>query len=60
MSRISGEEDFDVGDDGGDYVGDYVDARPALIYGVHGGQVNVTDGRYVYMRGAANNDNTMG
>ena len=58
VSRIGGEEDVDVGDDGGDYVGDYVDARPALIYGVHGGQVNVTDGRYVYMRGAANNDNT--
>jgi len=28
--------------------------RDAAIFGVHGGQVNVTDGRYVYMRGPAN------
>jgi hypothetical protein len=26
--------------------------RDAAIFGVHGGQVNVTDGRYVYMRAA--------
>ena len=25
--------------------------REAGLYGIHGGQVNVTDGRYVYMRG---------
>ncbi len=31
--------------------------RQAGIFGVHGGQVNVTDGRYVYMRAAANDDN---
>ena len=29
----------------------------AAIYGVHGGQVNVTDGRYVYMRGPCSSDN---
>jgi arylsulfatase A-like enzyme len=27
--------------------------REAMLYGVHGGHVNVTDGRYVYMRGPA-------
>jgi len=27
------------------------------LYGIHGGHVNVNDGRYVYMRGAANDDN---
>lgn len=27
--------------------------REAAIYGMHGAQVNVTDGRYVYMRGPA-------
>ena len=31
--------------------------REAAIYGIHGGHVNVTDGRYVYMRAAANADN---
>ena len=30
--------------------------REAGIFGVHGGQVNVTDGRYVYMRGPARAD----
>lgn len=30
--------------------------REAAIFGVHGAQVNVTDGRYVYMRAAANDD----
>jgi len=32
-------------------------ARDASLYGVFGGQVNVTDGRYVYMRGPATRDN---
>ncbi len=32
--------------------------RKAGLYGVMGGQVNVTDGRYVYMRGPANAQNT--
>ena len=32
--------------------------RQAVLYGVMGGQVNVTDGRYVYMRAHATPDNT--
>jgi arylsulfatase A-like enzyme len=32
--------------------------REAVLYGLHGGQVNVTDGRYVYMRGPASPKNT--
>ena len=31
--------------------------RSASLYGVMGGQVNVTDGRYVYMRGNVTEDN---
>ncbi len=31
--------------------------REAGIFGIHGGHVNVTDGRYVYMRAAATADN---
>lgn len=31
--------------------------RNAAIFGIFSGQVNVTDGRYVYMRGSANPDN---
>ncbi len=31
--------------------------REAAIFGQHGSQVNVTDGRYVYMRSAAQEDN---
>ena len=30
--------------------------REAALYGVHGGHVNVTDGRYVYMRAAERED----
>ena len=32
--------------------------REAGLFGLHGGQVNVTDGRYVYMRGPVRPDNT--
>jgi arylsulfatase A-like enzyme len=32
--------------------------REAILFGYHGGPVNVTDGRYVYMRPAANETNT--
>ena len=32
--------------------------RKAVLYGVMGGQVNVTDGRHVYMRGHVTEDNT--
>jgi arylsulfatase A-like enzyme len=31
--------------------------REAALFGVHGGHVNVTDGRYVYMRGPATPEN---
>ncbi len=31
--------------------------REAALFGIFGGQVNCTDGRYVYMRGAQNQDN---
>ncbi|MHB9026524.1 MAG: sulfatase [Armatimonadota bacterium] len=31
--------------------------REAGLFGTHGAQVNVTDGRYVYMRGSANPEN---
>ena len=31
--------------------------REACLYGIFGGQVNVTDGRYVYMRGPASPEN---
>jgi arylsulfatase A-like enzyme len=33
-------------------------ARPALLFGTHGAHVNVTDGRYVYMRAPVRPDNT--
>lgn len=33
-------------------------SRQAVLYGVMGGQVNVTDGRYVYMRAHTTEDNT--
>ena len=32
--------------------------REAGLYGMHGGHVNVTDGRYVYMRAPARRENT--
>jgi hypothetical protein len=31
--------------------------RTAALFGLHGGHVNVTDGRYVYMRAPANPEN---
>lgn len=31
--------------------------REAALFGIHGGHVNVTDGRYVYMRASATPDN---
>lgn len=33
------------------------EVRDAAIFGLHGGHVNITDGRYVYMRGAEHADN---
>lgn len=35
-----------------------VPVREAALFGCHGGHVNVTDGRYVYMRGPVNEKNT--
>jgi hypothetical protein len=32
--------------------------REGVLYGLHGGHVNVTDGRYVYMRAPARPENT--
>lgn len=32
-------------------------SRQAVLFGVHGGHVNVTDGRYIYMRSCQNPDN---
>jgi hypothetical protein len=32
--------------------------RQAAIFGIHGGHINVTDGRYVYMRAPASKGNT--
>ncbi len=31
--------------------------RETALFGIHGGQVNITDGRYVYMRGPTSPDN---
>ncbi len=41
----------------GPTIADNAPTRAALLFGYHGGPVNVTDGRYVYMRAAAG-DNT--
>ena len=40
-----------------DVIADDAPSRDAIIFGYHGGAVNMTDGRYVYMRAAAG-DNT--
>lgn len=41
----------------GPAIADNAATRPAVLFGYHGGPVNVTDGRHVYMRAAAG-DNT--
>ena len=38
-------------------IADDTPVRDAAIFGIHGGQVNVTDGEYVYMRGYAGHEN---
>jgi hypothetical protein len=38
-------------------IADDTAVREAAIFGMHGTQVNVTDGRYVYMRGPADDQN---
>ena len=40
-----------------DTVRDDTPVREAGLFGIHGGHVNVTDGRYVYMRSPANDKN---
>jgi len=40
-----------------DFIEDDKEIRKASLYGVMGGQVNVTDGRYVYMRATTTEDN---
>ncbi len=42
----------------GDVIAHNAPTREAVIFGYHGGAVNVTDGRYVYMRAAETEDNT--
>lgn len=41
-----------------DTVADDKPVREALLFGQHGGQVCVTDGRYVYLRASATDENT--
>ena len=38
-------------------IADDTPVRPGALFGIHGGQVNVTDGRCVYMRAAVREDN---
>jgi hypothetical protein len=38
-------------------IADDTPVRDVAMFGMHGGHVNVTDGRYVYMRGPANDTN---
>jgi arylsulfatase A-like enzyme len=42
----------------GEAVAHNAPTRAAVLFGLHGGHVNVTDGRYVYMRAPVNADNT--
>ena len=41
-----------------DVIKDDTPLRKALLYGIHGGHVNCTDGRYVYMRACVSPENT--
>lgn len=41
----------------GDTIADDKQVREAVLFGIHGGHVNVTDGRYVYMRAPITPDN---
>jgi hypothetical protein len=41
-----------------DTIADDRTIREAALFGIHGGHVNVTDGRYVYMRAPAKADNS--
>ena len=46
-----------LGKDLGETIANDATVREAAIFGVHGGYTNVTDGRYVYMRAAATEEN---
>ena len=41
----------------GDLLANSAPTREAILFGIHGGHVNVTDGRYLYMRAPARPDN---
>lgn len=41
-----------------DSVADDAPVRDAALFGIHGGHVNITDGRYVYMRAPASSENS--
>lgn len=41
----------------GDVIADGAPVRDAALFGIHGGHVNCTDGRYVYMRAPAGPEN---
>ncbi len=41
-----------------DSIAEDAPVRDAALFGVHGGHVNVTDGKYVYMRAPARADNS--
>ena len=49
--NMQGRPVFGIGDD-------HSASREAALFGVMGGHVNVTDGRYVYMRGNVTKDNS--
>lgn len=40
------------------FIADGEPVRDAALFGIHGGHVNITDGRYVYMRGPVRPDNS--
>ena len=46
-----------IGQPLGDVIANNKTVRDAAIFGIHGGHVNITDGRFVYMRAATNNEN---
>jgi len=55
LLRMFGQEPTDdmLGHDLGPVLADDRGVREAAIYGIHGGQINVTDGRWVYMKASA-------
>jgi arylsulfatase A-like enzyme len=41
----------------GETISENKESHDAILFGIHGGHVNCTDGRYVYMRGPASEEN---